>query len=336
VKIPASAAARAATTNIRPNFSEDYGAFVWQELSPGEFAKLKASGVAYEEAADAFDIVLGEMRFDPVRAQPRSTAEWTTAGGDGPDFQLVQFRGPVRSEWVDQLKAQGLEIVQYIHPNAYVVWGNRTVRDRAATGTQAVRWRGDFFPAYRVLPRYRALRESRAQVRVMLYRGADTQAAIRKLQALGAKLDGTRLIDDVFEQATFEMPASLFLNASRVPGVYSIKTVPTDGGLRGEMSDQVCVNNVNPSNLAFPGYQAWLAEVGLSGAGVIMVPLLTMVFIIVGILGAFTTFSTFGYESISLLQNESLFKFIANLVAQLVLGLGAVILGMNLVQWFQK
>lgn len=59
-------------------------------------------------------------------------------------------------------------------------------------------------------------------------------------------------------------------------------------------------------------------------------------FLIVGILGAFTTFSTFGYESISLLQNESLLKFIANLVAQLVLGLGAVILGMNLVQWFQK
>ena len=59
-------------------------------------------------------------------------------------------------------------------------------------------------------------------------------------------------------------------------------------------------------------------------------------FLIVGILGAFTTFSTFGYESISLLRNESLVRFIANLVVQLVLGLGAVVLGMNLVQWFQK
>ncbi len=59
-------------------------------------------------------------------------------------------------------------------------------------------------------------------------------------------------------------------------------------------------------------------------------------FLVVGILGAFTTFSTFGYESISLLRNESLVRFIANLVVQLVLGLGAVLLGMNLVQWFQK
>lgn len=270
VKIPAGAAAKAATMNVRPDFREDYGAFVWQELSPGEFTKLKASGVAYEEVTNAFEIVLGDTRFDPVRAQPRSTTEWTTAGGDGPDFQLVQFRGPVRSEWVDQLKAQGLEVVQYIHPNTYIVWGDRAVRDRAATKARAVRWSGDFLPAYRVLPRFRESRASRGQVRVMLYRGADTQAAIRKLQALGAKLDGTRTIDDVFEQATFEMPTSSFLSASRVPGVYSIKAAPTDGGLRGEMSDQVCVNNVDLTNLAFPGYEAWLASVGLSGAGVIM------------------------------------------------------------------
>jgi len=44
-------------------------------------------------------------------------------------------------------------------------------------------------------------------------------------------------------------------------------------------------------------------------------------FLVIGILGAFTTFSTFGYESIALLRNESLFRFIANLVVQLVLGL---------------
>ncbi len=49
-------------------------------------------------------------------------------------------------------------------------------------------------------------------------------------------------------------------------------------------------------------------------------------FLVIGILGAFTTFSTFGYESIALLRNESLFRFIANLVVQLVLGLGAVVM----------
>jgi CrcB protein len=59
-------------------------------------------------------------------------------------------------------------------------------------------------------------------------------------------------------------------------------------------------------------------------------------FLIVGILGAFTTFSTFGYESVTLLQSGLKLNFLANLAVQLVLGLGAVWLGMNLVQWFQK
>jgi CrcB protein len=59
-------------------------------------------------------------------------------------------------------------------------------------------------------------------------------------------------------------------------------------------------------------------------------------FLIVGILGAFTTFSTFGYESVTLLQNGYKFHFFANLAVQLVLGLGAVWLGMNLVKVFQK
>ena len=59
-------------------------------------------------------------------------------------------------------------------------------------------------------------------------------------------------------------------------------------------------------------------------------------FLIVGILGAFTTFSTFGYESITLLNERNLLHFFGNLAAQLVLGLGAVWLGINLVKIIQK
>ncbi|MEM8961956.1 MAG: S8 family serine peptidase, partial [Acidobacteriota bacterium] len=55
-----------------------------------------------------------------------------------------------------------------------------------------------------------------------------------------------------------------------VPGVYSVQPRPTDGGLRSEMSNQVNVNNHDASNVVFPGYQAWLTSVGLSGAGVLM------------------------------------------------------------------
>lgn len=59
-------------------------------------------------------------------------------------------------------------------------------------------------------------------------------------------------------------------------------------------------------------------------------------FLIVGILGAFTTFSTFGYESMTMLKNGATSAFMLNIGLQLVLGFLAVWLGMNAGHLFQK
>lgn len=53
-------------------------------------------------------------------------------------------------------------------------------------------------------------------------------------------------------------------------------------------------------------------------------------FLVVGVLGAFTTFSTFGYESVSMLKNGLPFQFFLNIVIQIVLGFAAVWGGMRL------
>jgi fluoride exporter len=58
-------------------------------------------------------------------------------------------------------------------------------------------------------------------------------------------------------------------------------------------------------------------------------------FLIIGILGAFTTFSTFGYETVSLMKNGMNIQFFANIILQVVLGLLAVWGGMNLAGLFK-
>lgn len=46
-------------------------------------------------------------------------------------------------------------------------------------------------------------------------------------------------------------------------------------------------------------------------------------FLMVGILGGFTTFSTFAFESISLMQDAEIGKAVVNTLAQVILGFGA-------------
>ena len=52
--------------------------------------------------------------------------------------------------------------------------------------------------------------------------------------------------------------------------------------------------------------------------------------LLVGFMGGFTTFSSFGYETIALARDGELLAALANIALQLVLGLGAVWVGYSL------
>lgn len=55
-------------------------------------------------------------------------------------------------------------------------------------------------------------------------------------------------------------------------------------------------------------------------------------FLTTGIMGGLTTFSTFSYETVALLNSALYSQAIANIVLNLVLGLGGALAGINLVR----
>ncbi len=269
VRIWGHSAIPAGEADWSPILSLDYDTFTWAALSDAELARLRSSGQAYQEVVDPYALRFGGTRFDPLAAAPVIADGWDTADSDVADLHLVQFVGPTRAGWLDALRARGLKVVQYVHPFTYVVWGKPGNRAQAEH-LDTVRWTGSFAPAYRVLPRWRNLAAGAQRVKVLLYRGADVDAAIGALRHLGGTITTRTTLNHVFESVGVTLPGSAMRGAAHVPGVYSIQPVPTDGGLRGEMSDQVSVNNVDGSNAAFPGYVDWLAGVGINGAGVII------------------------------------------------------------------
>ena len=54
-------------------------------------------------------------------------------------------------------------------------------------------------------------------------------------------------------------------------------------------------------------------------------------FLLVGLLGGFTTFSTFGYETLALLRDAEIGAALANVIVQVTIGLLCVWLGYGLV-----
>ncbi len=245
----------------------DYGSFVWLELQTANLTRLEAAGVPYQLYGSPYTLRLGGQSFDPLHDPVPLPAGWEAVPDEGPDLHLVQLAGPTRDEWLDRLQGDGLEIVQYIHPFTYVVWGATPDLRRAETAI-FVRWTGPFAPGYRVLPRWRSLDDGPVQVDVLLYRGADTRAAIQQIEALGGQSHGRALLNGTFEVAGFRLAGSALQAAAQVPGVYSIQLEPDDGGLRGEMSSQVNADNVDGSNRTQPGYLSWLAKVRVDGSGV--------------------------------------------------------------------
>ena len=59
----------------------------------------------------------------------------------------------------------------------------------------------------------------------------------------------------------------------------------------------------------------------------------TRLFVGIGLLGSLTTFSTFGFETLELLRRSELGLALASVGGNLLLGLGAVLLGRVLILW---
>jgi len=56
-------------------------------------------------------------------------------------------------------------------------------------------------------------------------------------------------------------------------------------------------------------------------------------FLLIGLLGGFTTFSTFGHETLSLMRGGEFFHAVGNVLIQVIIGLSGVWLGYNITRY---
>ncbi len=241
----------------------DYGSFQWLP------AAVVDGHPPDPATTGTFELDLGGLRFDPLAAPPTPSAPanegWQAS--EGADWRLLQFNGPIKGEWLDALRAAGIEPVQYIHPFAYVVWAEARAMTRASL-PDSVRWFGEHPPGFRVAPMFRSSNRAVVGMQAMIRRGHPE--ILDALREAGAEVVSSTRTDRHFDGVLLRAPASSTLALAAIPGVYTVQPVATDGGTRSEMSVQINAGNVDEDGVVFPGYLDYLAGIGLDGGGVIM------------------------------------------------------------------
>lgn len=249
-----------------PVDSIDYGRFQWLRGSVEEAERLRDSGLTVTVMDHAFDLDLGGERFDPLSRSPSKATTSTEA-----DWQLVQFRGPIRPAWLDGLRGAGLIPVQYIHPYTWLVWSTPAARDRAAT-LDGVRWSGAFETTFRIRPEQRQGDAGLRAATALISRHADRNRVLDELRALGAEVESVSALDSHLEIVGLRAPGNRFEALAATPGVYTLQAIAGGGGPRSEMSPQSIVGAYGPAPnyTIVPGYPAWLATLGFNGSNVIV------------------------------------------------------------------
>lgn len=246
------------------NVIESYPGFALVSGDDGSIQRARNLGLTIEPESHGYRLQLpyGEA-VDPQQRQPWHRSEGLPAPRE---LALVQFHGPTKPEWIAALGAADVEVLQYFHPYTYLVYNGSGGLDRVTAELNAVRWVGAWPQSARLADNLQTRSAETQSVRVLSYRGAEPSRS--SLDTLGARVIDAASSDRVYADARVSIPGNRLAELAAQPGVISIQSVPSDGGLRGEISLQQFVGNVGQDNLPSLGYLGWLAPFAVSGDGI--------------------------------------------------------------------
>ena len=96
--------------------------------------------------AGGYALRLAGFVFDPAGGLPQLPDGWSQAAPDEADLHLVQLNEPTRAASLSIIKSKNLNIVQYVFPYTYIVWGRASdVADLALA--DGIRATAGFAPA---------------------------------------------------------------------------------------------------------------------------------------------------------------------------------------------
>ena len=242
---------------------------------------LRSGAIDTTDAAAAQGAFVGMGRSaSSFGLQAASPSSDQVSGRPG-QLRLVQFIGPVKKSWVQELEASGLEIIAYVPNNGYLVRGDEneraSLRNRnslaEARGEGFIQWEGLFLDEQKIHPALNeAINAPRGEITVAVqFAPAKTTKQLRDDSdvKLARKLASRVLVDSYsvlnFSNLRIKIDASRLGDLAALTSVINIEPW-NPPQLLDERSSQIVAGEVTADRTAArgPGYVAWLAAHGFA------------------------------------------------------------------------
>jgi len=215
-----------------------------------------------------FSMMSGDLRFDLLDTLSNRSQEFQDLSSDSHSFHLIQFNGPIKTEWLEEVSDLGIKLIKPMAPFSYIVWSNKSSINNIKN-LESVRWSGYFYSTFKLQSHYRTLDSSNISTMSLVYKSTK-DTVLAEIQSLGGNQIIERNIDKNFVALTFKVAGNHYSHIAEIPGVLTIQKINQDGGARGEMSQQSIVGNYDENDVVFSGYNNWLNASDLDGSGVIV------------------------------------------------------------------
>jgi hypothetical protein len=236
---------------------------------------LRAGVIDTSSEANLFG--LGKAAATDATNSSSATAPRQKERFKGSRLRLVQFAGPVKRKWLEELQRVGLEVIAYVPNNAYLVREDAnsasrlddSIRTAQDVGEAFIQWQGDFKPEYKIHPALVTSMNEGDEVTVAVqFAKSLTKSEAQDLRAV--KTMATSLLGDSYAVLNFtnlkiKVDARRLAEIAELPTVINIETW-SPPRLLDERASQIVAGDLlsDGKEPRTPGYMAWLQAHGFS------------------------------------------------------------------------
>lgn len=131
--------------------------------------------------------------FDTTTATPAIPAGLESRPGAGDDYYVVQLKGPVTEAQQEVLRDRGLDVLDYVPNNAFIVRGTKA-EVAASMAANEILWSSPMHGAWRIDP-VLLQQPMQGRLAVIGFDGVPAATLVQQLEAVGARIDEQNEVD---------------------------------------------------------------------------------------------------------------------------------------------